>query len=245
MARVLYDLVGKEGLRFSPFVWRAKAVLKYKELPYKTVPCTFTMIRSGTLPSSSRTVPVLVEQGKIVADSWDIAMHLENTHPQKKIFPHQGSKEAAMLFSNSSAFRLHRAIFPLVAPYAFEAVVDEDKDVMREKVSGRLSESLEQLQQREGALYEAYRQELAGLDRALGQMKETQSKGRAALPSPFLLGESFSYCDALLFATIRWPASFIGTHKALGEGKLPNLNEWWVKTNKTLGMDPEQGKYYE
>ena len=38
----LYDLVGVNDLRFSPFCWRTKAALAYKKIPYTTVPVRFT-----------------------------------------------------------------------------------------------------------------------------------------------------------------------------------------------------------
>jgi hypothetical protein len=33
----LYDLVGANDLRFSPYCWRTKAVLVYRSIPYTTV----------------------------------------------------------------------------------------------------------------------------------------------------------------------------------------------------------------
>ncbi len=32
---VLYDLVGQNDLRFSPFCWSAKAALTYKGIPFR------------------------------------------------------------------------------------------------------------------------------------------------------------------------------------------------------------------
>ena len=33
---VLFDIPGKDGLAWSPNVWKVRAVLNYKKLPYKT-----------------------------------------------------------------------------------------------------------------------------------------------------------------------------------------------------------------
>mgnify|MGYP006194495939 CR=1 FL=1 len=38
----LYELSGKNDVRFSPYCWRARMALNYKNLDFKTVPIKFT-----------------------------------------------------------------------------------------------------------------------------------------------------------------------------------------------------------
>ncbi|HEU5091240.1 MAG TPA: glutathione S-transferase N-terminal domain-containing protein, partial [Nitrospira sp.] len=94
----LYDLVGANNLRFSPFCWRTKAVMAYKKIPYTTVPIRFSDKDKLAFSGQDR-VPVIKDNGKVVSDSWTIAEYLEDTYPDAKIFPGLGLKEACRFFN--------------------------------------------------------------------------------------------------------------------------------------------------
>jgi glutathione S-transferase len=68
----LYELVGAEGRSFSPNVWRTRMALAHKNLPCQTVPLRFSDIAT-ILDGKQKTVPVISDSGRIVADSWAIA----------------------------------------------------------------------------------------------------------------------------------------------------------------------------
>ena len=72
----LYDLAGAEPeRRFSPYSWRTKLAIAHKGLSVETIPWRFT--EQGLLPQPNKgVVPVLVDGGKVIADSWAIAHHL-------------------------------------------------------------------------------------------------------------------------------------------------------------------------
>lgn len=74
-------------------------ILNYKRIPYTTVWMTYSEIAStikglgaassGTLPDGAAryTVPTIVDDGKVVTDSWIIAQYLEEKYPEPAIFP--------------------------------------------------------------------------------------------------------------------------------------------------------------
>src|SRR3974377_2034896 len=79
----LYDLAGAQvERRFSPYCWRAKLALAHKGLALVTVPWRFP--DKGAIPFSGQgRVPVLVDDDRIVFDSWTIATYLEDAYPDR------------------------------------------------------------------------------------------------------------------------------------------------------------------
>src|SRR3954468_23890121 len=79
----LYDLAGaEEDRRFSPYCWRTKMALKHKGLEFETVTWRFTE-KEDIPPHGATTVPVLLDQGQAIYDSWTIAEYLEQAYPSR------------------------------------------------------------------------------------------------------------------------------------------------------------------
>ena len=78
----LYELVGKDDRRFSPYCWRARMALEHKGLDYETVPVRFTD-KDLIAFSGQERIPVVRDGDNVVSDSWDIAEYLERQYPDK------------------------------------------------------------------------------------------------------------------------------------------------------------------
>src|ERR1700743_679196 len=79
--RLLYDLAAAEAdRRFSPYCWRTRMALAHKGLPVETISCGFPE-KETIAQSGQGLVPVLVDNGRWVSDSWTIANYLEDTYP--------------------------------------------------------------------------------------------------------------------------------------------------------------------
>ena len=77
MSIKLYELAGAEAdRRFSPFCWRARMALAHKELATEGLPWRFAD-KDLLKPTGQGRVPVIVDQGKWINDSWRIAEYLE------------------------------------------------------------------------------------------------------------------------------------------------------------------------
>src|SRR5687768_13055202 len=76
---VLYELSAKADRRFSPFCWKARMALAHKELAPEYVPVAFTDKKTIAFSGQDR-VPVLVDDGVTVSDSWNIACYLEDRY---------------------------------------------------------------------------------------------------------------------------------------------------------------------
>lgn len=78
----LYDLVLETGCTISPFVWRTKYALKHKGFDLDLIPNGFTGIKELTNGFSDR-LPVIVDDGHWVKDSWTIAEYLDEKYPDR------------------------------------------------------------------------------------------------------------------------------------------------------------------
>ena len=78
----LYDLVLASGCTISPFVWRTKYALKHKGFDIDLIPNGFTGISELTKGFSDR-LPVIVDDGHWVKDSWLIAEYLDEKYPDR------------------------------------------------------------------------------------------------------------------------------------------------------------------
>jgi glutathione S-transferase len=78
----LYDLQLASGCTISPFVWATKYALKHKGFEIDIVPGGFTGIMERTGGRSER-LPVIVDDGKWVLDSWLIAEYLDEKYPDR------------------------------------------------------------------------------------------------------------------------------------------------------------------
>jgi len=92
----LYDLVGRDPTRpYSPHCWKSAFALAHKGLAFERVPTRFTdvpAVESGV----STTVPVICDGDRIVADSFNIALYLEDAYPDRpSLFKGDGGKTIA------------------------------------------------------------------------------------------------------------------------------------------------------
>jgi len=90
----LYDLVLETGCTISPFVWATKYALKHKGFDLDLIPNGFTGIEELTGGRSNR-LPVIVDGGHWVKDSWGIVEYLEQTYPDRpRLVEGEGHKQA-------------------------------------------------------------------------------------------------------------------------------------------------------
>ena len=94
----LFDLQLASGCTISPFVWSTKYALKHKGFEIETVPGGFTGILERTGGRSER-VPVIVDEGRWVLDSWTIAEYLDETYPDRPMLFESESMKVSVRFT--------------------------------------------------------------------------------------------------------------------------------------------------
>jgi glutathione S-transferase len=192
MAIQLYDLAGAEDdRRFSPYCWRAKMALKHKGLDFETIPWRFTE-KAALAFANSTTVPVLVDGGQAIVDSWRIALYLDEAYPQRPALFEGGQSRALTEFFASWAFRVvHPAVLKLVVLDVFARIHEKDKAYFRESREKRFGMTLEQ-----------YGADAKG---ALASLRGVFEPVRPALVQhPFVSGNGPGYADYILFGPFQW-----------------------------------------
>jgi glutathione S-transferase len=157
----LYDLAGADQqLRFSPFCWRVKMALAHKGLSTEEIAWRFTEKAALPQPNAGQ-VPVLVDNGRAIADSWKIAVYLDERHPEAPLFACAQSKAHALLIKHWLERAIHPLFARLLVPEIFDLLDERDKSYFRETREKRFGRTLDQIAgEREPAL-QALR---AGLD---------------------------------------------------------------------------------
>lgn len=190
MTVVLYDLAGADpARRFSPYCWRIRMALAHKGLDVDARPWRFTE-KDVIAASGQGLVPVIVDGGRTVADSWQIARYLEETYPDRpSLF---GGAVAPIRFIAAWTDRV-------VQPAIGRMILADVLAVLDAKDQGYFRESREK---RFGATLEAVQ---ADRDQRLPTFRQSLEPVRVVLAgSPFLGGETANYADYAVFGAFQW-----------------------------------------
>lgn len=133
----LYDLVFQDDRRPSPFCWRAKFALKHKGLAWRDEPVGFTEKQKIAF-AQSQTVPVIHDGPKVVKDSWAIAGHLDDAHPDKPLFESETALAYARFTAGWVDTAVHAALFPIIVGDLYDRVRPVDQPYFRESRGKRL-----------------------------------------------------------------------------------------------------------
>ncbi|CAN0599342.1 unnamed protein product, partial [Laminaria digitata] len=114
MAIRLFELVGRDDRRFSPYCWRTRMALEHKGLAYETIPTRFTD-KDLIAFSDQERVPVIQDGDTVVSDSWAIAEYLEKEYPDAPSLFGGATGHGLAKFMNVWTDRvLHLALIKLV-----------------------------------------------------------------------------------------------------------------------------------
>ena len=141
---LLYDLAGAEDdRRFSPYCWRVKMALRHKGLEFETVPWRFTE-KDVIAKHGSSTVPVLVDGKQAVADSWAIALYLDQVYPSRpRLFEGTESRTLADFFAQWTK-ALHPVLTRVIVLDIFARLHEKDRAYFRESRQRRFGRTLEE-----------------------------------------------------------------------------------------------------
>jgi glutathione S-transferase len=188
----LYDLAAAEDdRRFSPNCWRSKMALKHKGLEFETVPWRFTD-KAAIAFSGQDLVPVLVDGGRTVHNSWNIALYLEEAYPQRPgLFEGAQSRALTEFFQQWVIRAIHGATLKVIVLDLFARLHEKDKAYFRESREKRFGMTLEQYAGDPKAALAAFRGALEPVRPVLVQ-------------HPFVSGKGPGYADYLLFGPFQW-----------------------------------------
>lgn len=188
----LYDLAGADpAVRFSPYCWRTRMALAHKGLEVTTHPWRFTERERLAFSGQSR-VPVIRDGGEAVSDSWQIALYLETTYPDRpSLFNGAGGIAHARFVNSWADTVLHAGIVPLIVADIHAVIDEKDKSYFRTSREERFGRRLEDVQSDRDEAVIVFRQSLAPLRTTLTLQ-------------PFLGGTGPSYADYIAFGAFMW-----------------------------------------
>ncbi|ANT50896.1 glutathione S-transferase family protein [Mesorhizobium amorphae] len=192
MTIVLYELVGRDTARpFSPHCWKIAMALAHKGLTSSSVPTRFLEV-PAVEGGISKLVPVIRDGEKVIADSFAIALYLDETYPERpSLFSGDGGKAMARFIERWSQLTIHPYI-NTVAVMDLHAMQDEPNAAyFRQNREQRFGKRLEEVVAGRDAGLNAFRASLEPLRSMLGYQ-------------PFIGGASPLFADYIVFGALQW-----------------------------------------
>jgi glutathione S-transferase len=192
MSTTLYDLAGEDpACRFSPFCWRSRLAIAHKELDVETLPWRFTDTERLRFSGQGK-VPVLVDGGRVVADSWAIACWLEDAYPERpSLFGGAGGRAATRFVNEWADGTLHPQVARMVVADILPILAPADRGYFRDSRERRFGMPLEQVPADRAERVQAFRREL------LHPLRTTLGR------QPWLGGDAPSYADHIVLGAFQ------------------------------------------
>lgn len=192
MTILLYDLVGTDQARpFSPHCWKVAFALAHKGLEFRSVPTPFTKVKSVE-DGACGTVPVIRDGETLVGDSFQIALYLEETYPDRPtLFGGEGGKALARFVERWAITVLHPFLGRSVLMDIHDRLDPDDQQHFRRTREVRFGKALEDVPM-------ARDFELPTFRLALEPMRAT------LVHQPFLGGEAPSFADHIVAGSFQW-----------------------------------------
>jgi glutathione S-transferase len=196
-AMQLYELTGEDGASVCPFVWRVKFALAQKGLSYQSREVGFLEIPQ-ILDGTYKSVPVLVDRGHALGDSWLIADHLDQAYPDAvPLFRCPGERSLTRFVDSWLNTQILPKLLTIYVLDIHNRARPIDRDYFRKTREARLGRTLEEVNAGRNSL-------VAELRIALEPLRQTLAK------QAFLSGDEPGYGDFMAVGVIMWGAS-VGT----------------------------------
>lgn len=212
MTILLYDLVGADPARpYSPHCWKATMALAHKGLDYRSVPTPFLdvpKVEGGI----SRIVPVIRDGERVVADSFAIALYLDEAYPDRPtLFGGEGGKAMARFIERWSQTQLHPFLGSAALMDIYQQQDRENAAYFRESRESRYGKKLEQVSADRDAHLAGFRKKLQPLRDMLAYQ-------------PFIGGASPLFADYIVFGALQW-VRVMSTYEFLEPGDV--VGDWF------------------
>ncbi len=214
MTRKLYALSGADTSRpFSPHVWKTKLSLAHKGLAFDIAPVGFTEI-PRLEQGATKIVPLLRDGEKLVSDSFDIALYLEEAYPDRPpLFSGEGGKAMARFVEGWSQTTLHPAIGRIAIMDIHDSLDPVDRAYFRASREERFGRPLE-------AVADAGQGDLQTFSAKLEPLRHMLKF------QPFLGGDGPLFADYIVFGALQW-ARIVSPHRLLAAGDV--VTEWFER----------------
>ena len=192
MTRILYTLCGRDERRpFSPHAWKTVMALAHKGLDFEERPTPFTEI-SKLENGFSKTVPILRDGDRLVRDSFDIALYLEEAYPDRPtLFGGEGGKALSRFVEGVSQTLVHPVLSRLAVKDIHDMLAEPDQIYFRTTREAYLGRKLEEFPPMREA-------EIDNLKQRLEPIRHTLKH------QAFLGGATPLFADYIVFGALQW-----------------------------------------
>tara|TARA_Y100000768_G_C23907395_1_gene648217 strand:- start:259 stop:924 length:666 start_codon:yes stop_codon:yes gene_type:complete len=217
----LYDLSGKNDLRFSPYCWRIKYLLNFRKIIYQTKPTCFTDRLNNTFFGDAK-LPTITDDGIKISNSFNIAEHIEYKYVDIDQRIINTENKASLYFINDwSDYFLNTSILERVA-YDIVSVLDNrDIEYFNESRSKRFGMSPKDFQD-----YNLKKSE-NNFNKCCNFLDKILQK------QSYLLGENITYAEMIVLGSLTWGEKVSNNTKI--EKKFNRLTAWKDKLAISLG----------
>jgi glutathione S-transferase len=216
----LYDLAGaRDEWRISPFCWRIRMALAHKGLETETIPWRLVE-KDKIISSNSITAPVIVDNGRAIADSWVIAEYLDATYPKSPLLDGNQARAYCRWIHHWAERVIHPLVVPIILKGVLKVLHPADMDYFRRTREASFGKPLEQV-------VDESPEALARLSGALAPVR------RVLRESAFLSGSSPAFGDYIVFGTFQWARCC--SERRLLEGKENPMIEWFERMLDLFG----------
>ena len=200
----LWELGGRDDCRFSTFSWRTRLALHHKGLSFAVHPVAVSD-KAAIGFSGQGKVPILKHDGRVIPDSWAIALYLEKEFPERPtLFGGEIGQTLTHVFNVWADRELIPALIPFLMRDVLDCVGEADGAHLRLQIESAMKKTLEDLSAGREQAVQAFRRKLQPVRKAL----ETRN---------FLGGAAPTYADYVLFGLLQW-ARFISPAEVLEDG---------------------------
>ena len=195
MTLKLYELVGKDDRRFSPYCWRIRLALAHKGLEAELVPCTHNDIDTLAFTGQIK-VPVLVDDERMILDSWAIACYLDEAYSDRPALMN-GSQGRALtrLVNVWTDTQLDQPVLRAVLLDVYNNLhptVDKARFRATREARSRFGRTLEEMH--------------ADREKARAQFNQNLTPLRELLKTQkWISGEAPAYADYIVFGSLQFP----------------------------------------
>ena len=192
MTRILYTLSGTDKTRhFSPHAWKTALSLAHKGLDYQLEPVGFTQI-PVIENAATKTVPLLRDGDRLIPDSFAIALHLEETYPDRpSLFGGEGGKATARFIESWTQTVLQAALIRIILMDIHDCLEPVDQAYYRASREARFGTTLE-------AVLDIGAAELQAFPARLEPLRAMLKKQN------FIGGDSPLFADYIVFGALQW-----------------------------------------
>ena len=146
----LFDLSGKNDLRFSPPCWIIKICLIHKQIKFETVPVRFSE-KSKIEFSNQLLLPILKHKNGFVCDSWNILNWLNENYENKRLFVNTSSKNFSHFLYHWTSKQLLPVLFKIIAHEIPNVLEGEDIEYFiktrEERINGPITKFIPTISQ--------------------------------------------------------------------------------------------------